>query len=245
MLKIGSKGVKVKAWQTFLRGEGHHIRIDGDFGPSTDKYTKLWQKANGLTDDGIVGPKTLAKSKESGHEEITPLSTGLKYLNQPGKEKMFGKIPFEFAPEEGNPENIEVSDEWYKENIIRVASDAITKCLDVSSIRVHKRVADQFLGVFEDIVKAGLDELISTYGGTYSARLQRGSKTKLSSHAWATAIDINMKQNGLGKKPAAKGEDGSVVELAPIFEKWGFYWGGNFKRRPDGMHFEVCKIVNQ
>jgi hypothetical protein len=32
---------------------------DGAFGPQTTRYVKTWQAANGLTPDGLVGPKTL------------------------------------------------------------------------------------------------------------------------------------------------------------------------------------------
>ena len=31
------------------------------------------------------------------------------------------------------------------------------------------------------------------------------------------------------------------MELVPIFEKHGFYWGGNFSE-PDGMHFEYARV---
>jgi len=34
---------------------------DGIFGPGTERIVKEWQTANGLTADGIVGPKTLGK----------------------------------------------------------------------------------------------------------------------------------------------------------------------------------------
>ena len=34
---------------------------DGIFGPGTEKIVKHWQSTNGLTADGIVGPKTLGK----------------------------------------------------------------------------------------------------------------------------------------------------------------------------------------
>ena len=56
-LKIGSKGPEVKKLQEKLG----IANPDGDFGPNTETKLKAWQKANGLLDDGIAGPTTLAK----------------------------------------------------------------------------------------------------------------------------------------------------------------------------------------
>jgi hypothetical protein len=39
------------------------------------------------------------------------------------------------------------------------------------------------------------------------------------------------------------GEKGSVRELVPIANRWGFYWGGHYNGRPDGMHFEVAFLT--
>jgi hypothetical protein len=46
----------------------------------------------------------------------------------------------------------------------------------------------------------------------------------------------------LGAIPAPVGHEGSVRELVPIAHRFGFYWGGYFKQRPDGMHFEVAIV---
>jgi len=53
VLKLGSKGKEVAQIQEFLG-----LKNDGDFGAKTDAAVKKWQIANGLTGDGVVGPKT-------------------------------------------------------------------------------------------------------------------------------------------------------------------------------------------
>ena len=57
-LKKGSKGVEVKELQGLL-----HTLQDGVFGPITEEAVIEFQKANGLTPDGIVGDNTWAKLK--------------------------------------------------------------------------------------------------------------------------------------------------------------------------------------
>jgi len=54
LLKKGSKGENVKSVQEVVGA-----KPDGDFGDGTESKVKAWQKANGLKDDGIVGPNTL------------------------------------------------------------------------------------------------------------------------------------------------------------------------------------------
>jgi hypothetical protein len=108
----------------------------------------------------------------------------------------------------------------------------------------HKKCKDQLIGLWLDWEKAGLLDRVLTFDGSYNPRFMRGSRTSLSNHAFGTAFDINAKFNGLGEEPALVGEQGSVREMVQIANKWGFYWGGHFKSRPDGMHFEVAEIRN-
>ena len=61
-LKRGSKGEDVRALQILLSGRGYNGNMstpDGVFGPNTEGAVKLYQKAKGLTVDGIAGPATL------------------------------------------------------------------------------------------------------------------------------------------------------------------------------------------
>ena len=55
-IKIGDRGSDVAELQTKL-----NIPADGIFGPSTQLAVENFQAANGLTPDGVVGPKTWAK----------------------------------------------------------------------------------------------------------------------------------------------------------------------------------------
>ena len=62
LYKRGSRGEMVKQIQKALCGAGYHVGvIDGFFGQMTEDAVLMFQKATGLTADGIVGPATLAK----------------------------------------------------------------------------------------------------------------------------------------------------------------------------------------
>lgn len=60
-LKRGSSGKAVKMLQAFLGG----LTVDGDYGAKTEKAVKAFQKATGLSQDGVVGPKTWNKIIQS------------------------------------------------------------------------------------------------------------------------------------------------------------------------------------
>jgi hypothetical protein len=59
-LKPGDHGARVKVLQRALARLGYSPgTIDGQYGPSTTQAVSRFQRASGLTADGIVGPKTL------------------------------------------------------------------------------------------------------------------------------------------------------------------------------------------
>lgn len=55
-VRLGSRGDTVKAVQSRLG-----INADGVFGSVTDRAVRMWQAANALSADGVVGPRTWAK----------------------------------------------------------------------------------------------------------------------------------------------------------------------------------------
>lgn len=64
ILRYGSKGNEVMAWQEFLNANGYPCGIaDGIFGKNTERAVKQWQSSHGLNADGIIGPKTWASLK--------------------------------------------------------------------------------------------------------------------------------------------------------------------------------------
>lgn len=55
-VKLGSKGTEAMLVQAVIGA-----KADGDFGPKSVEALKVWQRANGLKDDGVVGPVTWEK----------------------------------------------------------------------------------------------------------------------------------------------------------------------------------------
>jgi hypothetical protein len=71
----------------------------------------------------------------------------------------------------------------------------------------------------------------------YAYRMVRGNPTKLSCHSSGTAIDLNATKHPLGKAGTFPAE--KIPMLRALAKKYGLKWGGDFKSRPDDMHFEV------
>lgn len=60
MLRMGSKGARVRDLQALLTRAGYPVKVDGDFGPVTKQAVMDFQRDNGLTVDGIAGPETMS-----------------------------------------------------------------------------------------------------------------------------------------------------------------------------------------
>ena len=60
VLREKSEGQPVRELQQRLKDLGYYTRaVDGSFGPATTAALKDFQKTNGLSADGIAGPKTM------------------------------------------------------------------------------------------------------------------------------------------------------------------------------------------
>jgi hypothetical protein len=104
----------------------------------------------------------------------------------------------------------------------------------VKTLYCHKKLTDIFVEVFTTIEKEGLKDQVKTYGGCYNYR-QKRKNSKLSTHSWGIAIDLNPQTNRMGTAGDMHPE---VVE---ILRKAGFKWGGDWPRDgKDPMHFQFC-----
>ena len=255
-LRQGMQGDMVRAWQSFLTGQNLDPGgLDGVFGDKTVAATKAFQNRHDLPADGVAGRQTLLEAMALGFElieEPAPDTSGSNFPPRPdfppladnaARQAVFGRFSFVSAPVPGNRENIRILGSWEQDNIVRVPIPQLRKALGPgapSTMRFHKLAAGQLTGLWADWDNAGLLSRILTYDGAFVARFIRGSTTTLSNHAFGTAFDINAAQNPLGARPKLVGERGSTRELVSIANKWGFYWGGHFGSRPDGMHFEIA-----
>ena len=78
ILKIGDKGAEVSLLQKGLvRAHFGPLRLDGIFGPATERAVRAFQKSKGLSPDGIFGPLT--------EKAMTPWFTGfVRHTVAPG-----------------------------------------------------------------------------------------------------------------------------------------------------------------
>lgn len=247
ILKRGMIGQEIIKWQRFLLEKGFLSGIlDGIFGADTEKATVAWQNANDLEADGVVGKNSFTKAKEQGFEH-SPAT--LWYPPRPDfgspstarVKEMFGD--FEYTRLKGG--DIDIHGNWVSDNIVKVEIKqliGIEGAPKDGKIRFHRKGVKQLVGFFDEVEKQGLKNLIISFAGAFYPRMVRGSKTRLSNHSWGTAFDINAPENWLGQQPASVGRKGSLLKLVPIANSFGFYWGGHYQKRLDGMHFELAVL---
>jgi peptidoglycan hydrolase-like protein with peptidoglycan-binding domain len=255
-LRVGMRGDRVAAWQSFLVGQGFdNGPIDGFFGEHTRDATKAFQRKYRLEDDGVAGRATLLKAAALGLELIEEPAEDKSSSNFPPAPEfptarqqcatgaVFVHYQYVSAPQADNPEAIRILGTWERDNIVSVPIPQLRKALGnraPQTMSFHRLAAAQLQGMWAEWETAKLLDRILVYDGSFVPRFVRGSRTVLSNHAFGSAFDINERYNKLGKRPALVGEKGSVRELVPIANRWGFFWGGHYSSRPDGMHFEVA-----
>jgi hypothetical protein len=136
-----------------------------------------------------------------------------------------------------------VNGQWAKEaewcevvNVPEAISDAVINSLTGqpwTHVYCNRYMAPALQRVFAELVAEDLAVCLSTFDGCYERRSIRGLPGRVSTHAYALALDFDALKNPLGAMPVM---DRRVVS---VFDRNGFIYGGNFPRR-DGMHMQYA-----
>jgi hypothetical protein len=125
---------------------------------------------------------------------------------------------------------------------MRLAWDTKTK---VTKMRCHKLVAEDFIGVFNDLLEHyGYDKIvelgIDLFGGCFNFRAMRGG-SDYSRHSWGIAIDLDPERNKLKETSnTARFARPEYKPMIDIFYRHGFISLGREKNY-DWMHFEISE----
>ncbi|MFA6242538.1 MAG: M15 family metallopeptidase [Candidatus Hydrogenedentales bacterium] len=265
-LKSGSQGLYVEQWQKFLIKHTYlSSSPSGAFDAATRDATKRFQTVCKLKSDGIAGNRTLGAAIERGLKFIdssaAPIEEGSNWPPAPSFaplssitaiQSIFGKFEYELVRGPGaERESIRMLDNWERDNIVKVALPRIADVVRGpagGSVRFHRLAAKQLHDLWGAWERAGLLNRIVSWDGSFNARYKRGSDVtkksdkNLSNHSFGTAFDINVDANDFRVLPALLRQPGTVREMVSIANDHGFFWGGHFKTRLDGMHFEVAEI---
>lgn len=161
------------------------------------------------------------------------------------RQALFGSFAYRLDPQPDNAEHIVITDGWDKREIVDVpvSARAVAGRPGPFAFPFNRRAAPQLQALWAEWDWAGLFDRILTFDGSFVPRLIRGSRASLSCHAFGAAFDLNAAFNPLNRLPPLVGREGSVRELVEIANAHGFSWGGHFRTRLDGMHFEVSKLL--
>jgi hypothetical protein len=104
----------------------------------------------------------------------------------------------------------------------------------VERMTCHRLLQPVFERCFGELEGAGLQSKLTSFGGCFSFRPQHRG-TKLSTHSWGIAIDLDPELNPQGSPGHM---DAGIVK---IFREAGFKWGGEWQgAQHDPMHFQFC-----
>jgi hypothetical protein len=236
---------EVKRVQAFLAGKGYTIETDGVFGNQTATVLRLWQKANKIEETGKIdtATKLTMRSENIVVTTSTPSTYPVCLIPSISAQQVKAKFGiFNYTKNANNTVNPDIR--WVKENIVPMYLGAYfgqraIEGLDAEKkIRVNAKIANNLANAFQDMLDLGIIGDIISCAGAYYPRMIRGSSKVLSNHSWGTAIDFNAPENWLGVNPAPYGKKGCLFDVVMVMQSWGFYWGGWYSGRKDGMHFE-------
>jgi len=199
----------VTHWQEFLRGlELYMGPCLGLFNDDVYQATKAFQRMVGLDlVDGVVGNDTYQEAMYQGFELIQsdnegrhgpnwpPRPAGLRKMALEERRSTFGLIEFRHKPVEGNPEEVEVTNGWAEENVVKATIPQLAQIKGIhyrgrivgrgpkdGVVYCHRLFVEPLRATFSDWEGAGLMPGILTYDGLLAIRFIRGSRQVLSNH---------------------------------------------------------------
>lgn len=173
------------------------------------------QRKIGVDDDGFFGPKSVAALKK----HLTKLYPNPHpFPKSKDIEKFYGE------PGEHNLVSINVEGL----GVVYLGSP-------VKKIRCHKLVADSLLRIIKKLSESECKWILEKYVGVYEKRNMRNG-TKLSTHCWGIAIDLD----SLNNKNLWHWPDKATMplEVMEIFASEGWLSAAAFWGR-DAMHFQA------
>jgi hypothetical protein len=117
----------------------------------------------------------------------------------------------------------------------------LMKLQDVGPFRVRglAPAVDALARILDDVEREKPDVFrVLSHVGMLCCRLVRGSRAAISNHSWGTAIDFTL-EGKLDRRGDERTQRG-LLEIHPIFNRHGFYWGAAFPTE-DAMHFEASE----
>ncbi|MBM3521449.1 MAG: M15 family metallopeptidase [Alphaproteobacteria bacterium] len=272
VLQSGSRGPAVALWRRFLDAlddaalrSGSGEEFDLALALATREFQRRQRGVAWV--DGVVGPETWSAALATEGAALAPIKRAIRAieiesdremppakqrpLTSANREAWYGKPAFEPEPSPSDPDRVKLADSFAAAHLVRIAIPqliGIPGAANDGGVVCHKAIADRVRRLFDAWEVAGLLPRVLSFDGMFVPRQRRtpdgaaASDQALSNHAWGLAFDINAGSNILGCPPARRGEEGCVYELVPIANECGFYWGGHFADRPDGMHFEIANV---
>jgi hypothetical protein len=270
VIHLNSSGALPRLFNDFLCMRGYLAARSDRFNLASSVATKRFQQAQldklghkstgVIAVDGTPGNHSLGLAcalgfKQALHPQAIARALGVSYpkrdpklprtLSKAEMEALWGRLEYVAAPVDGD-ETIAITNGWDTNNIVsiqvpqlaRIAGDEKSR-----SLKIHRKVAEQFVQLWAAWERQGLLSRLREFGGTYAPRFVRGSTKVLSNHAYGTAFDINTSSNWLGHLPAFPGENGNLFQHVEAAQAFGFGWGGFYEGRLDGMHFEAMRVL--
>ncbi len=116
------------------------------------------------------------------------------------------------------------------------------------SVYCNKLMREPLIEAYRELIKRKLHNEIYENDQCFLPRYQRGSTTEISIHTWGLAVDLNPDQNPIYKTREQCIEAGLKPFTEAFIQTWrdmGWIVGADFGGRPDLMHFQWTKFLQQ